>query len=132
NDYTNASAEYRFVATNDRGDSGAEANYFYSLILFKENKIDEAENQLFNLIENFSASDYWFARAFILLADVYLARDNTFQAKQTLQSIIDNYEGEDLVAEAKDKLNHITELENRQKPDSIPENTLRDSLIEEF
>jgi hypothetical protein len=37
--------------------------------------------------------------------------DNIFQAKQTLQSIIDNYEGADLVEMAQDKLNIILEEE---------------------
>jgi hypothetical protein len=37
--------------------------------------------------------------------------DNIFQAKQTLQSIIDNYEGADLVEMAQDKLNVILEEE---------------------
>jgi thioredoxin-like negative regulator of GroEL len=44
------------------------------------------------------------AKSFILLADVYLATGNEFQARQTLQSIIDNYEGEDLRQLARQKL----------------------------
>ena len=44
------------------------------------------------------------AKGFLLLADVYVKKGNTFQAKQTLQSIIDNYEGKDLVDEARAKL----------------------------
>jgi hypothetical protein len=34
-------------------------------------------------------------------------KDNAFQAKQTLQSIIDNYEGQDLVIIAREKLSAI-------------------------
>jgi TolA-binding protein len=47
------------------------------------------------------------AKGFILLADIYMERGNTFQAEQTLQSIIDNYDGEDLKQEARQKLDKI-------------------------
>lgn len=36
--------------------------------------------------------DYWIGKSFILLADNYVALKDTFQAKQTLQSLIDNFE----------------------------------------
>ncbi len=43
---------------------------------------------------------------------MYIALDNVFQAKQTLQSIIENYEGQDLVDIANQKLKKINEQEN--------------------
>ena len=68
----------------------------------------EAENLIFELIDHYAAYDYWVARSFILLADVYMKLDNTFQAKQTLQSIIDNYKGHELVIIAQQKLDSIS------------------------
>ena len=58
------------------------------------------------------------AKSFILWADIFYARGNNLQAKQTLQSIIDNYEGEDLVQLALQKRNAILEAE---KPLQQPE-----------
>ena len=57
-------------------------------------------------------SDYWLAKSFILWADIFHARGNNLQAKQTLQSIIDNYDGEELVQVALQKRNAILEEEN--------------------
>ena len=56
-------------------------------------------------------SDYWLAKSFILWADIFHARGNNLQAKQTLQSIIDNYDGEDLVGVARQKLDAIVAAE---------------------
>ena len=38
--------------------------------------------------------DYWIAKGFILLGDNYLAQRDTFQAKETYKSIVDNYQKE--------------------------------------
>ena len=49
---------------------------------------------IFELVENYF-SDF-IAKSFILLADIYKEKNNLFQSKATLQSIIDNYDGDDL------------------------------------
>jgi TolA-binding protein len=71
---------------------------------FENAKYDVCEKSIFALSENYASYDYWVAKGFLLLSDVYVKKGNTFQAKQTLQSIIDNYEGKDLVAIAREKL----------------------------
>jgi hypothetical protein len=49
--------------------------------------------------------DYWVAKTYILLADNYRALKDNFQAKATLQSIIDNYKADDdILPTAKQKL----------------------------
>ena len=70
--------------------------------------------------------DKWIARGFILLADNYFVTGNPFEAKQTLQAVIDNYKGTDLVEIAYAKLNAIIDSEKPQQTpandnDSIPE-----------
>ena len=53
--------------------------------------------------------DYWVAKTFILIADNYVAMNDNFQAKSTLQSILENYEGkeEDILPVAKEKLEKL-------------------------
>jgi hypothetical protein len=59
-----------------------------------------------------SGHPYWLVKSFILLADVYAEQDNLFQAKATLQSIVDNYNGDQaLIDEAKRKLQKVKDAE---------------------
>lgn len=85
----------------------AEAKYMLAQIQFDTNKPDDCEKTIFALSENYASYDYWVAKGFLLLSDVYVKKGNFFQAKQTLQSIIDNYNGNDLIDIAKQKLDAI-------------------------
>ena len=48
------------------------------------------------------------------MSDIYLSRGDKFQAKATLESIIDNYDGEELILFAKKKREEIIESEIKQ------------------
>ena len=98
-------------ARNDKSEYGAESAYYSALASIKLNKYDEAENKVFDISDNFSKYDYWVAKSFIALADVYVAKDNFFQAKETLRSVIDNYKGNDLKQEARAKLAEVERKE---------------------
>jgi TolA-binding protein len=90
---------------------GAEAKYILASIQYNLKNHKEAEKIIFELADQYPNHDYWVAKAFILLADNYVALNNNFQAKHTLQSIIDNYDGEELKNIAIQKLNAIIESE---------------------
>ena len=63
------------------------------------------------------AHPYWLVKSFILLADIYAEKGNLFQAKATLQSIVDNYKGDQkLMDEASQKLALVKKAEaNKSK-----------------
>ena len=90
---------------------GAEAKYNVAEINYKQGQYKESEKVIFELINQVPSYDYWIARGFILLSDNYMKTDNIFQAKHTLQSIIDNYDGKELVDIAKGKLKVIMDSE---------------------
>ena len=48
------------------------------------------------------------------MSDIYLSRGDKLQAKATLESIIDNYDGEELILFAKKKREEIIESEIKQ------------------
>ncbi|MCF8364482.1 MAG: tetratricopeptide repeat protein [Bacteroidales bacterium] len=103
------------------GEKGAEAKYMLTSIQFQLKNYQKAEEMVFELVNDYAAFEYWKAKAFIMLADIYAANNNVFQARQTLQSIIDNYPGEDLKNEALEKLSLLEKQEaekERQKPDT--------------
>ena len=74
------------------------------------------EDEMIESIVKDASSDYWLAYSFILWADIYYARGNNLQAKQTLQSIIDNYDGEELVSVARQKYDAIVATEQPKAP----------------
>ena len=98
-------------ARNDKSVYGAESAYYSVVASLKLKRYDEAENKVFDISDNFSAYDYWVAKSFIALADVYVAKENYFQAKETLRSVIDNYKGNDLKQEARAKLAEVERKE---------------------
>lgn len=114
--------EFEVVTKLSKSESCAEAKYNIANIYYAQNNTAESEKMAFDLINQVPSYDYWVARAFILLADNYVKTGNRHQAKFTLKSIIDNYEGADLVKVAQDKLNAIVEtekLEEQQKAEEL-------------
>lgn len=94
---------------------GAEANYNIALIQFMRKDYKASSKTIFEMNDNFGSFEYWVAKAFILLADNYVAQKDYFQAKATLQSIIDEYSKDDLKIIALEKLKKIEEDEAKGK-----------------
>lgn len=110
------------TTTLSQGVEGAEAKYLLATLTFQQGDYDKAGEIVLALASDYPAFEYWKANGFILLADVYARRGNTFQAKQTLQSIIQHYPGEDLREIAAQKLATIArEEERQQQPDQQDE-----------
>ncbi|MFH1321985.1 MAG: tetratricopeptide repeat protein [Bacteroidota bacterium] len=119
--YNLALTEFMTTATATRSEMGAEAEYYAAYIQYLRSEHDESEKTIFNLINRVPSYDYWITKGFILLADNYVQADNTFQAKATLLSIIDNSENEELIAIARDKLNKILEAEQTEEQKKVQE-----------
>ena len=61
---------------------------------------------------------YWMGKTFLLLSDIFLEKDDEFQAVQTLESVINYYtnQGDGIIAEAisrKDEIASRVNEENR-------------------
>lgn len=118
-------AQASFLAVTRMGENEmkAEAKYYLALIQYDMANYKESEKIIFEIINQMPSYNYWIARSFILLADNLVKMDNVFQAKHTLQSIIDNYEGLDLVQIAFEKLNKINEDEKLKSIQQAPLDT---------
>ncbi|MCG3166718.1 MAG: Lipopolysaccharide assembly protein B [Bacteroidia bacterium] len=110
-----ALAAFNKVANASQTAVGAEAEYNVAAIHYRQGNYDVCEKTIVNIIKNRPAYPYWIAKSFILLADNYVAKDDDFQAKLTLQNLIDKYEGQDLKKIAQDKLNAIIQRENDEE-----------------
>lgn len=90
----------------------AESAYHLNLITHKNREYQKSLDACFTFNSDYASYEYWLVKNFILIADNYVALDNFFQAKATLQSILDNYKGDQkLINEAQEKLNDISTKE---------------------
>jgi tetratricopeptide (TPR) repeat protein len=114
-----AKSHFDYVITESRNEQTAEAIYYRAGILYSQNELENARNDIYKLNSDFSAYEYWVVQGFILLSDIYLKEKDYFQAKATLQSILDNYENKEdgLLNTCSTKLKEIEQLE---EPDSTP------------
>ncbi|MCB9261840.1 MAG: tetratricopeptide repeat protein [Flavobacteriales bacterium] len=101
-----------YVVKNSKTGQGAEAQYYRCLVLYKQTKYDDSQDEIFKLSEDYASYEYWVVKGFILLSDVYLAQKDYFQARATLQSLQEVYDGDQsLLNEIEAKLKKIDELE---------------------
>lgn len=118
--------EFRMISEEVNSSEGAEAKYLICEIYFNDNQLDVTEHEIFDFASQNTSQEYWLAKAFILLADVYLKNDDKFQAKHTLKSIVDNYNPDakdEIIKVATEKYNAIIE-EEKLKLDQSESDTL--------
>lgn len=99
-----------------KNEIGAEASYYLARMEFKGGELKKTEDDCFRILDVFAGYNDWVARSFILLADVYMVKEDFYQAKVALNNVLDNYEGDpEILAEAEDKLEMIEQLEQAKK-----------------
>lgn len=111
-----AQFHFNYVLKENKASLGAEALYNKGEIAYNLAKRDSCKKIIFKLNDDFTSYEYWVVKGFILLSDIYRDEKDYFQARATLQSIIDNYEGAELLAVAKRKLEEINALDKEPTP----------------
>lgn len=115
------------IALSGDDEHSAEARYWRAFITYQNRNLDKAMDYCFQNNKEIAGHPYWLVKSFILLADIYAEQDNLFQAKATLQSIVDNYNGDQaLIDEAKRKLDRVIEAERSNS--KIKRKNLTDEL----
>ncbi|MGA0558716.1 tetratricopeptide repeat protein [Larkinella sp. VNQ87] len=103
-DFKQATTEFEKTIALAKDEQGAEANYWIADILYRNKKYKESIDALLRFNSDFAQFDYWKGKGFILVADNNVAQNEVAQAKAVLNSIIENAENEEIIAEAKQKL----------------------------
>jgi TolA-binding protein len=113
-----AIAAFRQVAAINKSAWGAEARYEIANCYFSLNQLSTAEKSALEVIK-VAGVDYWIAKAYILLGDIYLKQKDYFNAKATFKSVADNSTIPELKNEAQEKLQRaISEEESNSKIES--------------
>jgi TolA-binding protein len=79
------------LSTDTNSAEGAESKFLVAQILFDKQKLKESEKEIMDFIDKNSPHQFWLAKSFLLLSDIYLKNGDEFQAKHTLKSIEENY-----------------------------------------
>ena len=107
NETENAMADFQFVANDTRNAYGAEAQFILANTYYRWESYDRAEAQVKEFMQKGTPHQYWMARALIVLSDTYKAKGDDFQARQYLESLRNNYQGneEDIRQMINERLN---------------------------
>lgn len=134
NDMASAKSELTIVSKRTNSEMTAESKYHLALIEFRMDNYKESQKLIFEIQNQVPSYDFWIAKGFILLGDNYLAQKDTFQARETYKSIVDNFQKdpndpEDLKEVAKQKLDAITAAESKRDKE-IMERKLTPETVE--
>ncbi|WP_143960998.1 tetratricopeptide repeat protein [Litoribacter populi] len=88
-------------------EQGAEALFLLAKSHHDSGRFNKSNETIFDLSGPYGAYDYWYGRSFLLLAENYIELGETFQAKATLESIVERSNNEKVKEEAKKKLENL-------------------------
>ena len=124
-DYNKAIDDFLSTINTAKNKYGAEAQYLLGKIFYQQGNYQESLTTLFEFNENFSDFDDWLGKAFLLIADNYIALGELFQAKATVNSIIEYSEVKEVIEEAKTKLAFIEAKEDELRQQEIASDTTK-------
>ena len=111
--YKVASAYFAKTLKSQQDVYAAEAKYYEAYIRYSQDSLDKCKKSIMEFNNQFNNYDFWLGKTFILLSDYYLKKGDEFQAKATLNSVMEQFDNPEIVATAKEKL---AALEARNKP----------------
>lgn len=114
-DYQAADSLYRRTTSLTQDESGAEAQYMLGEIKNLQKNYDGSNEELYKVAEQYGNYTEWLDKAFLLVADNFIAKKEYFQAKATLKSIINNTSSDLTRSKAKNRLDWLIKKEEGEK-----------------
>ena len=110
-DYETAKDEFINTLNTAQDEYGAEAKYLLGEILYLNKEYKQSNEILVELRSVFTTYTEWVGKSLLLSADNYEALGEIFQAKGTLESLIENFPLPQITNQAKEQLKKIEENE---------------------
>ena len=108
NDEAKAREAYERLNKIAKGELKAEALYYEAYFKNKEGKFEASNKVVENIAVDYSGYKYFGSKALIVMAKNYFSMNDSFQATEILQSVIENFtDYADVVAEAQKELDYI-------------------------
>ncbi|HZY79979.1 MAG TPA: tetratricopeptide repeat protein [Cyclobacteriaceae bacterium] len=112
-DYETAKDEFLNTLNSAQDEYGAEAKYLMAEIFYLNKEHARCYETLVSLNRDFSAYTEWVGKSFLLLVDNYIAQGETFQARGTLKSLIDNFPLQHIKDKATEKMKQMDDAEKK-------------------
>ncbi len=117
--YDSSEENFKRVILLTNSEMEAESKYNVAYIEYLKGEIPTSEKTVFDLVNQEPSYPTWMAKGLILLSDDYVAAHDDFQARQTLNTVIDNASDTTNVNMAKRKLNTLKDKEKSAMPKPI-------------
>ncbi|MEX2231515.1 MAG: tetratricopeptide repeat protein [Cyclobacteriaceae bacterium] len=114
-DFEAAQDEFLNTLNSAQDEYGAEAKYLLAQIFYLKKQYKESYETLLSLTEDFGAYDEWVGKAYLLMADNFVAMDQIFQARATLQSLVEKFPLKPIKDAAASKLKELDSAEADKK-----------------
>lgn len=111
--YAEAQRKYQELAQGNTA-VAAEARYRLAEILLRQGKLEEAETACDIAIKANQYDHYWMVKSYILIGEILAAQKDYFNARATLQSVVNNANHAELEAEAAALLKIVNEQEKQE------------------
>lgn len=122
-DFVTAQDEFLNALNTAQDEYGAEAKYLVAEMFYTKKEYKQCYETLVSLFTDFAAYESWVGKAYLLLADNFVAQQDVFNAKVTLESLIKNFPQQAIKDEAKLKLAKI-EADQVKKQNELKADTL--------
>ena len=117
--YDSAIVYFQKVIPMTHSEMEAEAKYNIGYIQYLKTDVAASEKTVFELVNQEPSYPNWMAKGLILLSDDYLSAHDDFQAKHTLNTVIDNATDTALVGDAKRRIQKIDDNEKKAVPPPV-------------
>ena len=105
--YADAQLLFKDVGEKRTDDIGAQAQYYYGVLLLEQNKIEDAITALVRVRSVFGAYDEWFTKSLLRLGDCYIKLKDKKQAREMFRAVLIKHESGEFADEAKKKLRQL-------------------------
>jgi TolA-binding protein len=102
-----ASKKFKEVIEKYNNQYTAEAKFREAQILLDQKEYTACQDACYEVLDYYSAYDYWLGKSMNLLGHAYLESGDEFNAKATWQSVIENFTEEQIINEAKNNLGKL-------------------------
>lgn len=109
--------DVRILSGDTRTVQGAESKYLLAKVYFDQGNLATAEKEVLDFAQRGTQHQYWLARSFVLLSDIYIKQGKDFQAKQYLLSLQRNYTVQDDIQEM--IIQRLNDISTRERANVI-------------